>query len=235
MNTAIGHDPATVQDEIIDDFSLFAISGGGPYSAVILARNARRLTSVHLAAALTYEDPTALQCILPTEALTIYTQDPVAWFGFPPESPVQRIPGFQDAAFDDAARTFNMGGQAGDPAALGHEFNLYCGVQTLPDLSGVTAPVYLYYGEGDPLTPIVPHARRWQQGFTNAKVTARFYPGEGHDAQYRHFDQILVDLAGMGEKIVVCNKSGKTKLVKETKAGKILDKGGSLGLCAWND
>ncbi len=37
----------------IDSFNLFAISGGGPYSAVIANRNARRLESVHLAATLT--------------------------------------------------------------------------------------------------------------------------------------------------------------------------------------
>jgi non-heme chloroperoxidase len=170
------------------------------------------------------------------EALTFYTQDPVAWFGFPPQSPVHRIPGFQDAAYDDSARTFNMGGQAGDPAALHHEFQLYCQIQSLPDLSPVTAPVYLYYGDADPLTPIAPHARRWQAAFGNAEVKSRFYPGEGHDAQYRHLDQILVDIAGLDNKVVVCDKGGKkTRLVKESKAEKILAKGGTLGLCAWRD
>lgn len=220
----------------VDDFSLFAISGGGPYSAVIAARNAERLKSVHLASALTFEDPSALQCIVPAEALTLYTQDPVAWFGFPSESPVHRIPGFQDAAFDDSARTFNMGGQAGDPAALHHEFQLYCQNQSLPDLAAVDAPVYLYYGDADPLTPIDPHAGRWHTAFINAEVKSRFYPAEGHDAQYRHLDQILVDIAGMGNKVVVCDKGGKkTKLVKEAKSEKILAKGGTLGICAWQD
>jgi non-heme chloroperoxidase len=220
----------------VDEFSLFAISGGGPYAAVIASRNAERLISVHLASALTYEDPSALQCVAPAEALTFYTQDPVAWFGFPPESPVHRIPGFQDAAFDDAARTFNMGGQAGDPAALHHEFQLYCQNQSLPDLAAVSAPVYLYYGDADPLTPIDPHAGRWLIAFVNAEFKSRFYPGEGHDAQYRHLDQILVDIAGMGDKLVVCKKGDKNpKLVKESKAGKILEKGGILGICAWRD
>ena len=219
----------------VDEFSLFAISGGGPYAGVIAQRNARRLVSVHLASALTYyEDPATLQCILPADALTIFTQDPVAWFGFAPESPIHRVPGFQDAAYDDSARTFNMGGQAGDPAALHHEFQLYCQNQSLPDLAAVTAPVYLYYGDADPLTPIIPHARRWQAAYVNAEVKSRIYPGEGHDAQYRHLDQILVDLAGMN-KVVVCDKAGKTKLVKESKAEKLLAKGGSLGICAWRE
>jgi pimeloyl-ACP methyl ester carboxylesterase len=219
----------------VGEFSLFAISGGGPYSARIAARNSDRLISVHLAAALTFEDPAALQCQVPAAALTVYTQDPVAWFGFAPESPIHRIPGFQDAAFDDAARTFNLGGQAGDPAALHHEFQLYCLEQFLPDLSPITAPVYLYYGDADPLTPIKPHAGRWQAAYSNAEVTSRFYLGEGHDAQYRHLDQILVDMAGMGGRLVVCNTRGRTKLVKEPKAEKILAAGGSLGLCAWRD
>lgn len=219
----------------VDEFSLFAISGGGPYAAVIASRNAQRLVSVHMVSALTWEDPSALQCVVPEQALTIYTQDPVAWWGFAPDSPVRRLPGFTDAAYDDGARTFNMGGQAGNPAALYHEFQLYCQVQSLPDLTEVTAPVYLYYGDADPLTPIDPHAGRWLAAFANSQVTPRTYAGEGHDAQYRHLDQILVDLAGMGSKLVVCDRGGKTKLVKEAKAEKILRKGGSLGICAWRD
>jgi len=220
----------------VGEFSLFAISGGGPYAAVIANRNAGRLTSVHMASALTWEDPSALQCIVPEQALTIYSKDPVAWWGFTPESQIQRIAGFADTAYDDAARTFNMGGQAGDPAALAHEFGLYCTVQALPDLAAVTAPVYLYYGDVDPLTPIDPHARRWRASFVNAEVVSRIYPGEGHDAQYRHLDQILVDIAGLGDKLVVCKRGAKkTQLVKEAKAQKILDKGGSLGICAWRD
>jgi hypothetical protein len=40
----------------------------------------------------------------------------------------------------------------------------------------------------------------------------------------------------MGNKVVVCDKGGKkTKLVKEAKSEKILAKGGTLGICAWQD
>ena len=50
----------------VDRFSLFAISGGGPYSARVASRNPDRLISVHLAAALTYSDPTSNLCFAPT-------------------------------------------------------------------------------------------------------------------------------------------------------------------------
>ncbi len=219
----------------VRDFSLFAISGGGPYSAALAARNARRLESVHLASALTYFDPGSLECVVPLDALTFYTRNPMNWFGFPPDSPVHAIPGFQDAAFDDAARTFNMSGQAGAPDALYHELQLYCLNQQLPDLSAVSAPVFLYYGEADETTPPSVHVNRWVQGFSNAIVTRRLYPGEGHDVQYRHFDQILVDMSGWAERTVVCDRGGKMKLVKEKKAQQVLSKGGSLGICAWRD
>ncbi|MEE4144814.1 MAG: alpha/beta hydrolase, partial [Halieaceae bacterium] len=227
-------------EEVLDylgvrDFSLFAISGGGPYSAAIAARNARRLESVHLASALTYFDPGSLECVVPAEALTFYTQNPMNWFGFPADSPVHRIPGFQDAAFDDAARTFNMSGQVGAPDALYHELQLYCLNQQLPDLSAVSAPVFLYYGEADETTPPSVHVNRWVQAFSNATVATRLYPEEGHDVQYRHFDQILVDMSGWAERTVVCDRGGKTRLVKEKKAQQVLSKGGSLGICAWRD
>jgi len=216
-------------------FSLFAISGGGPYSAAIAARNASRLESVHLASALTYFDPDSLECVVPVDALTFYTRNPMNWFAFPADSPVHKIPGFQDAAFDDAARTFNMSGQVGAPDALYHELQLYCLNQQLPDLSVVSAPVFLYYGEADETTPPSVHVKRWVQGYSNATVKTRLYPAEGHDVQYRHFDQILVDMSGWAERTVVCDREGKTRLVKENKAQQVLSKGGSLGICAWRD
>jgi pimeloyl-ACP methyl ester carboxylesterase len=154
------------------------------------------------------------------------------WFGFAADSPIHKIPGFQDAAFDDAARTFNMGGQVADPAALHHEFQLYCGVQTIPDLSLVTAPVFLYYGDQDESAPIDPHAIRWQAAYSSVVAEERFYAGEGHDVQYRHFDQILVDIAGLKNRIAIC-RHGKSKLVKEKNLESELAKGATLGICAW--
>jgi non-heme chloroperoxidase len=236
FNDALGYDEyaedveALLESLGVSDFSLFAISGGGPYSAVIASRNPERLISVHMAAALTYyDDPSIPQCVLPQEAWRLFTEDPVAWFSFEQESPTHRIPGFQDAAFDDAARAFNMGGQSGDPQALHHELQLYCQNQFLPDLAAVTAPLYLYYGDVDDLAPPDPHASRWQEAYINAPVKFRLYPGEGHDVQYRHLDQILVDLAGMGNKVVICDESGSSELMDESTVAEEA----FLGLCAW--
>lgn len=218
----------------IKQFSLFAISGGGPYSAEIASRNPDRLISVHLAAAITNLDPESSFCFAPSEALSFFTENPMVWFGFAADSPIHKIPGFQDAAFDDAARTFNMGGQVADTAALHHELQLYCVEQKIPDLSLVNVPVFLYYGEEDTSAPIDPHALRWQSAYSSVEAKQRFYPNEGHDVQYRHFDQILVDIAGKSNRIAVCRK-GRSSLVKARRVKSILAKGGSLGICAWQD
>lgn len=238
FDSALGYDDyaddvAVLLDHLgVNKFSLFAISGGGPYSAAIASRFPERLISVHLAATITYLDPSTSLCLAPPATLSFFTQNPMVWFGFPPDSPIHKIPGFQDAAFDDAARTFNMGGQVADPSALHHELQLYCGVQELPDLSLVIAPLFLYYGEVDTSAPIDPHALRWQAAYSNTIRTDRFYPNEGHDVQYRHFDQILVDMAGISDRVVVC-RNGRTKLIKESKVNNVLAKGGFLGICAW--
>ena len=61
----------------------------------------------------------------------------------------------------------------------------------------------------------------------------RLYEGEGHDVQYRHLDQVYVDMAGMANKLVVC-RNGRTKLVKEGKAERLVAEGrATLGICAW--
>ncbi|MDX1734346.1 MAG: alpha/beta hydrolase [Halioglobus sp.] len=219
----------------IGRYSLFAISGGGPYAAAIANAHHDRLRSLHLASALTWFAPDALECLVPPEALTVFTRDPRAWFGFATDSPVQGIPGFQDSAYDDAARTFNLGGQSGDPAALHHELRLYCDNPTLPDLTAVTAPAFLYYGDADTTTPPDTHLPRWREALPNAAITVRLDPGAGHDAQYRHLDQILVDLAGLQKRIVVCNGKGRTLLVRAHRADRILDSGGFLGICAWGE
>ena len=71
---------------------------------------------------------------------------------------------------------------------------------------------------------------RWQALPNVVKQTV--YPGEGHTVQYRHWDQIIVDMAGHGDQTVVC-KNGKTKTVPNAGAPAVLANGGSLGLCAW--
>jgi pimeloyl-ACP methyl ester carboxylesterase len=79
-----------------------------------------------------------------------------------------------------------------DPA-LAHEWQLLRDVP-LPDLSALDAPAYIYWGTDDEVVPPA-HVLEWRRVL--GKVAAlRAYPGEGHDVQYRHWEQILLDAAG---------------------------------------
>jgi non-heme chloroperoxidase len=81
-----------------------------------------------------------------------------------------------------------------DPA-LAHEWRLLCS-EPLPDLGDLEAPGYLYWGHDDDVVPFA-HVRAWQQALPSV-AALRGYPGAGHDVQYRHWEQILLDLAGIG-------------------------------------
>lgn len=81
-----------------------------------------------------------------------------------------------------------------DPA-LAHEWRLLAS-EPLPDLSGLYAPAYLYWGFDDDVVPVA-HAREWRRLLPRI-AALRGYAGEGHDVQYRHWEQILLDLAGLG-------------------------------------
>lgn len=72
---------------------------------------------------------------------------------------------------------------------------------------------------------------RWQAALPNI-FKAKVYADEGHTVQYRHWDQILVDMAGYGDHTVVC-RNGRTRLVSNDLADEIVDGGATLGLCAW--
>ncbi|MBV9000448.1 MAG: alpha/beta hydrolase [Solirubrobacterales bacterium] len=81
-----------------------------------------------------------------------------------------------------------------DPA-LAHEWHLVTS-DPLPDLSGLYAPAYLYWGYDDDVVP-VEHVREWRRVLPRV-AALRGYRGEGHDVHYRHWEQILRDLAGVG-------------------------------------
>jgi pimeloyl-ACP methyl ester carboxylesterase len=199
-------DPSLGYDDAVDDVlgvlatlgigsvAIVAFSGGGPYAAALAARAPDRVLSLHLAAAAAGKliascgsagsrlaDPSAL------------ARDPGGWWRFPPGSPVHRIPGFDRAAADEGARALGPDGRGA--RALAHEWRLL-GSVPLPDLSAVLAPAYIYWGADDEIVPPA-HAREWLRALPNV-AALRGYSGEGHDVQYRHWQQILLDAAGLG-------------------------------------
>lgn len=215
----------------IDKFILFGISGGGPYTAKIAARNEHRLLSLHMAATSPLIGQPAW-CennggISGYRDLLAY---PMQFFGFPADSAMHKIEGFQDTAYDEAARAHNLRGQAADPEPLDHETRLYCKQGTI-DTSEVTADVYVYKGLADGLLK-TEKTDQWQASYPKAKVILREYPGEGHDVQYRHLDQILLDMAGFGAQVLVCD-AGTNDLIASSQLKKVLADGASLGLCIW--
>ena len=53
-----------------------------------------------------------------------------------------------------------------------------------------------------------------------------------HDVQYRHYDQILLDVAGYGDCLVIAWK-GKTRVIPESHWQWYKAHGATLGIQAW--
>lgn len=208
--------------------SLIAISGGGPYSAEVAAFAPHRIRSYHLACAYSERiEGDSRRAISEDEARAI-AADPVSWWRYSQESPVQRIPGFVDSTFEEATREFFVRGQLGDPAPLLHAAGIRD--RRLPDLSAVDAPTFLYWGSDDTLVRTA-HMDHWASLLPNIRAR-RLYDGEGHDVQYRHWDQILVDIATLSDKHLVSDDQG-TCLLDGDAVPAALENGGWLGLRAW--
>ena len=214
----------------IDRFALFGISGGGPYTAKIAERHAGRILSVHMAAtspAIGNPQRCSNGRSSPYAEMLRY---PMRFFGFPENSPLHRIKGFQDTAYDEAARAHNLRGQSAELAPLLHELTLYC-TEPPMDSGHITAPVYVYLGlQDDVLSSVNPDD--WYSAYPNADVTVRTYPDGGHDVQYRHLDQILLDISGQGDRILVC-ENGHQRMIDPPAAAN--STAASLGLCAWQN
>ena len=216
-------------------FAVVAISGGGPYAAHVAAAMPDRIVSLHFAAALAdVAVGGGAQCAAGADALTAglapVVGNPQKWWAFPATSPTRAIPGFADRAYDEGARTFFIRGQMGDARPEAAEMQRYCTAKLadLP-LKRVTAPVFTYYGTADPLVP-PGNADRWKS-WLGGPVMARAYPGAGHDVQYRHWDQVLIDLSGLAgtgpkARTLVCT-AGRARLVATTQSS------ARLGLCLW--
>jgi non-heme chloroperoxidase len=209
----------------VSTVSLMAISGGGPYAAHVAAAAPGRVRSLHLACA--YTDRLAGAALPSPAALAA---DPPGWWRYPDASPVHQIPGFVASVAEEAALSgFWRDGDEPPPGLL-HAFSLYAEA-LLPDLAEVSAPAFLYWGSDDELVPQA-HLERWRAALPNVQEV-RLYEGEGHDVQYRHWDQVLADVAFLGEQIVVSH-GGRTSLVDPQRADELVAAGGALGLAAWH-
>ncbi|WP_434618920.1 alpha/beta fold hydrolase [Arthrobacter sp. A5] len=209
----------------IGPVSVVAISGGGPYAAWFAAEWPERVRSLHLACAYAENGDAGA---VPFNAEKI-AEDPADWWRFPANSPVHRVPGFDDSVIEEATRGVFARGRDVSPQGLSQAFEL-CGNTPLPDLSRVDAPVFTYWGSADPAVPLA-QLERWRAALPNV-VKNRIYQHEGHDVQYRHWDQILADVAFLGARVVV-SVSGKTLLAAPEHAADMLAAGGEVGLAAW--
>ncbi|MFG2223467.1 alpha/beta fold hydrolase [Streptomyces sp. NPDC048644] len=228
-------DALQVLDRIgVGKVTVVAISGGGPYAAELAARAPGRIRALHLAAALPPYGAKPDYCGVSDDALAKEVEgqiaDPRKWWAFPDDSPTRQIPGFADTAYEEGARTYNQRGQKADPAPQVHEQKLYCG-RPGPDLSRLTAPVYLYSGKKD--TTVPPSTLATWKAHLPGTPKVRSYADSGHDVQYRHWDQILVDLAGYGDRTVVCRR-GHSGMVPAAAADRMVADGRATpGSCAW--
>lgn len=145
-----------------------------------------------------------------------------------PGSPVLIIPGWQAEAYGDATRSFYVNGQMGDPSALAAEYLRPCSDDAVVEAERITAPTYLYWGEDDTAVP-VKVIEHWKEAMPNI-ARATVYPGQGHTVQYRHWDQVLTDIAGLGDHTVVC-RDGDTLLVANEEVG--ADE--FQGNCVWQE
>lgn len=219
----------------IDRFTIVSISGGGAYAAHLAAAVPARVISLHAAASTdsTLPNRTPRNCSLTFQqryaSSLFWYEHPKAWWGVP-GSPVLAVPGWQATAYLDAVRSFHLGDGPTDPSPLAHEGELPCLPGAIVDASQITSPTYLYWGGAD-TTVSTSVMQKWQAALPNIK-RATVYPGEGHTVQYRHWDQIMVDMAGYTDHTVVCT-NGQTKLVPNDRAGEVVVNGATLGLCAW--
>ena len=237
-------DPAWGFDDYVDDvrqvlrkkqiarYALVAISGGGAYAGHIAAAMTEQLDSWHMLAALSSFPPNAATCMADearlTEQLAPQVGAPRVWWDMPKTGVSAKVRGFTDRTVDEGARTFFIAGQKGDPRGMAREYKRFC--QPPADVSKVHTPAYFYYGEADKVVP-PSHGEYWA-GKVRGPVTFRRYPGEGHDVQYRHWDQVLLDVSGLGAKTLVCDR-GRAHLVSAMADRSTPPSGRTLGICAW--
>lgn len=187
-----------------------------------------RIRSLHVACAVSENFDSLASSI----SLEEVAADPAAWWRYPAGSTVHRIPGFADSATEEATRSMFARGRDTKPEGLAQAREIYLRTP-MTDLSAIHAPAFLYWGSEDHLVP-VGHLSRWKSALPGP-VTTRLYVGEGHDIQYRHWDQILTDVAYLGERVIV-TVDGVAELIEPEQATALVEAGtATLGLPAWAD
>ena len=77
-----------------------------------------------------------------------------------------------------------------------------------------------------------PHRLRWREQLPNVALE-RVYDGEGHDVQYRHWDQILADVVFLGEREIL-TLGGESLLATPQAAAELRAAGATDGIAAWS-
>ena len=99
-------------------------------------------------------------------------------------------------------------------------------------MDSVISPRRCTYTSGCRMTSRSVNPDDWYSAYPNADVTVRTYPDGGHDVQYRHLDQILLDISGQGDRILVC-ENGQQRMIDPSAAAN--STANSIGLCAWQN
>ena len=213
-------------------FALVAISGGGAYAGHIAATMPERVTSWHMLAAIASAPAESAVCKADEAQLKAGLAQqvgaPRVFWAMPKDGVAAKVPGFTDRTADEGARAFFIAGQRGDVRGVAREYRRFCDAPAA--VAAFPAPAFFYYGEADPLVP--PSQGEFWASKVAGKVTFRRYPGEGHDVQYRHWDQLLLDVAGHGSETLVC-AHGHARLVAGLVQPAQLAAGATPGICAW--
>lgn len=216
----------------VQRFALVAISGGGAYAGHIAAAMPDQVTSWHMLAAIASAPASSPVCATDQATLEAGLAQQVAaprtFWAMPADGVAAKVPGFIDRAADEGAHAYFIAGQRGDARGVAREYRRFCDAPA--PVAALPAPAFFYYGEADALVP--PSQGEYWAGKVAGKVTFRRYPGEGHDVQYRHWDQLLLDVAGYGGHTLVC-KQGRARLMTGAIAPSQLAAGATLGICAW--
>jgi non-heme chloroperoxidase len=240
------HYSSLTPDEYVDDvaelmshlgyehFSVLAISAGGTSGDHIAVRHPHRIDSLHFVAAVTPHLPICPVISTPYDRLGTHQfliDNPSLFMSFLGPRDFQTassLPGFED--WLNLVIPYSTDPVNHTTVGFTHDVYSACLFSIDASLfSSVTAPVFVYSGGVDPLVSMALSEERVS---SYPDVTHRVYPNEGHYVVLRHAGQVLVDIAGLGHKTLLCHQD-RTLLVGENAAQAHLAHGDILDVCAW--